>query len=338
MEKINKCKVFGGYIKAHLMLLLVLSICSGLFMLIFFLYGIPLETYGYAFILSGAVGLLFGIWDYLKYWKRHLELYGLYNKITVEYNENFCKPTNLIEKDYQEILKKLFDFTASMEIKNELNRKEMVDYYTLWAHQIKTPITALNLLIQVESRPQNAGLLQQMLKIERYVDMVLHYLRMENMSSDLKLQEYNVLQLVQKAVKQDSSVFIYRKISLNLEEMEDIVITDEKWIVFVIEQILSNALKYTNEGSISIYMDKEERETLVIEDTGIGIQEEDLPRIFENGFTGYNGRMEKKSTGIGLFLCKQILDRLGHAISVRSTVGSGTQIRINLYRDKLETE
>ena len=113
------------------------------------------------------------------------------------------------------------------------------------------------------------------------------------------------------------------------------MLTDEKWLVFVIEQILSNGLKYTKKGSISIYM---EEDALVIRDTGIGISPEDLPRVFEKGFTGYNGRRDKKSTGIGLYLCKSILDRLGHKIEIRSQVGQGTSVYLRLDRDTYRLE
>lgn len=337
MDKIREYNIIGRYMKDHLMQMVAVLIFSCIFILIFYLYGIPVKIYSYAFLLCFAVGVVMTIISYWKYRSKHIALAGPFCRIAVECND--LPPTgSLLEADYQEILLKLFHDTAQEKEQEERSKKDMMDYYTLWAHQIKTPITAMRLLIQVEDNARNQSLLQQLLKIERYVDMVLQYLRMENMSSDLKLQEYKILDLVRKAVKQDSSVFIYRKIPFELKEMDDTVITDEKWMVFVIEQILSNALKYTNEGKISVYMDPNERETLIIEDTGIGIQEEDLPRIFENGFTGYNGRMGKKSTGIGLYLCKKILDRLGHSIKVSSKVGRGTRIAINLYREQLKTE
>ncbi|WP_394926767.1 sensor histidine kinase [uncultured Robinsoniella sp.] len=337
MDKIREYKIIGRYMKDHLMEMVAVVIFTCIFILIFYLYGIPVKIYGYAFLLCVAVGVVMITISYWKYRSRHMALVGLFSRITVECSD-LPPAGNLPEADYQEILLKLFYDTAQNKEQEERSKKDMMDYYTLWAHQIKTPITAMRLLIQVEDNARNQSLLQQLLKIERYVDMVLQYLRMEDMSSDLKLQEYKVLDLVRKAVKQDSSVFIYRKIPFELTEMDDTVITDEKWMVFVIEQILSNALKYTNEGKISVYMDPNERQTLIIEDTGIGIQEEDLPRIFENGFTGYNGRMGKKSTGIGLYLCKKILDRLGHSIKVSSKVGHGTRIAINLYREQLKTE
>jgi len=123
-----------------------------------------------------------------------------------------------------------------------------------------------------------------------------------------------------------------------LAELNCQVLTDEKWLVFVIEQLLSNALKHTPQGKISIYMDKNKSKTLVIQDTGIGIQPEDLPRVFEKGFTGYNGRTDKKSTGIGLYLCKRILTKLSNTITIESEVGKGTVVKIGLDTIKTTME
>ena len=146
--------------------------------------------------------------------------------------------------------------------------------------------------------------------------MVLGYLKIDGTSSDLLLQNYSLLDIVRQSVRKYAYMFIRKNIILELKEMNCTVLTDEKWLVFVIEQILSNALKYTSSGKISIYMEDTEEKLLIIEDTGIGIAEEDLPRVFEKGFTGYNGRMDKKATGIGLYLCKKILDKLSHKITI----------------------
>jgi len=188
----------------------------------------------------------------------------------------------------------------------------------------------MRLLLQSEQSETNSELLEQLFKIEQYVEMALQYLRLENISSDLVLKEHSLDTIVKQAVRKYSNSFIRKKIKLNYAELNHNVLTDEKWLVFVIEQILSNALKYTDSGEISIYMDDEMPDTLVIEDTGIGIAEEDLPRVFERGFTGYTGRIDKKATGIGLFLCKQILDRLSHTITIESQVGEGTKVKIGL--------
>ena len=203
----------------------------------------------------------------------------------------------------------------------------------LWAHQIKTPIAAMNILLQ-SGKADEKELSAELFKIEQYVEMVLGYLRTEQMTSDLTLKEYELLDVIRQAVRKYSKLFILQKIKLNLEETDYRVVTDEKWFLFALEQILSNALKYTKEGSISIYMDKEKSDTLIIEDTGIGISPEDLPRVVEKGFTGYNGRSGRKSTGLGLYLTKQILEKLGHTIKLESEVGAGTRVYIYLGREK----
>lgn len=168
--------------------------------------------------------------------------------------------------------------------------------------------------------------------------MVLQYLRLDSSSTDFVLKKYRLEDIVKQAVRKYAKIFIRKKISLNLQELDCEVLTDEKWLVFVVEQLLSNALKYTNKGSISIYMEPQGGKTLVIEDTGIGIAAEDLPRVFEKGFTGYNGRADKKSTGIGLYLCKRILCKLSHTITIESTVGKGTSVKINLDTVNLSVE
>lgn len=177
--------------------------------------------------------------------------------------------------------------------------------------------------------------MDQLLKIEQYVEMVLGYLRIESSSSDFVLQKYLLSDLVKQAIRKYASQFIRKNIKLELREMDCLILTDEKWFVFVIEQLLSNALKYTNQGTISIYLDPLQPKILIIEDTGIGIAKEDLPRIFEKGFTGYNGRMDKKATGIGLYLCQKILTKLSHQISITSDIKMGTKVMINL--EQLET-
>ena len=178
----------------------------------------------------------------------------------------------------------------------------------------------------------------ELFKIEQYVEMALSYIRLGNMASDLKLQWYPMDEIIEPAVKKYSKLFILKKIKLKYEPIENKILTDEKWLGLVVEQILSNALKYTNEGTISIYLEPKKENVLVIEDTGIGIWQEDLPRVFEKGFTGYNGRTDKKSTGIGLYLCKSIVDKLNHRIYISSEVSKGTKIFLNLNRDDFRLE
>ena len=190
----------------------------------------------------------------------------------------------------------------------------------------------MNLLLQSgEADPKILS--AELFKIEQYVEMVLHYLREKQMSQDMVLNRYSLSEIIKTAIKKYSRLFILQKIKLNFEPMEVTVLTDEKWLLFALEQIISNALKYTNEGSVSIYMDKENENLLIIEDTGIGISAEDLPRVVERGFTGYNGRSNQKSTGLGLYLTKEVLKKLGHRLQLESQVGKGTKVMIDFSRD-----
>ena len=170
--------------------------------------------------------------------------------------------------------------------------------------------------------------LSELFKIEQYVGMVLSYLRLNSDFTDFVIRKYSLEELVRQAVRKYAPLFIRKKIRLELMDVDVTVLTDEKWLSFVLEQILSNALKYTDRGRIKMYL--EEPKILVIEDTGIGIAPEDLPRICEKGFTGYNGRTDKAATGIGLYLCREILTKLSHTLNITSEPGVETQVRIGL--------
>ena len=204
----------------------------------------------------------------------------------------------------------------------------MIDYYTLWVHQIKTPIAAMRLILQSGDLPQYKELQDQLFRIEQYVEMVLAYLRIGSNSTDFLLKKYDLENIVKQSVRKYAPMFIRKKIGVKLGNLKYKVLTDEKWLCFAIEQILSNAIKYTDEGYISI--DTENETILVIKDTGIGIAPEDLPRICEKGYTGYNGRLDKRASGIGLYLTKQVLTMLGHRLSFESEIGKGTAIIINV--------
>lgn len=206
--------------------------------------------------------------------------------------------------------------------------RENEDFFALWTHQIKTPIAALDVLLQ-NDKIETIACRQELIKIENYVEMALGYTRYENMSNDLVLESHDLSDIVKGVVKKYSTIFIYKHIAVKLDNLDHKVLTDDKWFSFVLEQIISNALKYTAQGQISIY-GKECTDGLqiVVSDTGIGIQESDLPRIFEKGFTGYNGRMDKKASGLGLYLCKGVCNKLGHRISIESKVNCGTKVII----------
>ena len=168
--------------------------------------------------------------------------------------------------------------------------------------------------------------------------MALGFVRAQSLSGDLLLRRYDLDTLLRQSVRKFSRLFIRKKISLHFAPTHMQILTDEKWFRFVVEQLLSNALKYTPQGSISLYAEAVPSHALVIEDTGIGIAPEDLPRLGERGFTGYNGRIEQKSTGLGLYLCRRILSRLSLSMEITSAVGQGTRVRIGLDIPPLEAE
>ena len=327
--------VLSHYLKLKLRSIVVFLISIGIILTVFFLYSLPLEAVVYALILVGVFLLSLGIYDFIKYYNKYMRLKKIENNIKLN-SISFPKSKDLIHNEYERLIQTIAE--DRLQIINEKDEaiKDMIDYYTIWAHQIKTPIAAMRLLLQSNQSNLSKDLLEQLFKIEQYVEMVLQYLRMEHITSDLYIKKYSLDNIVKQAVRKYSKLFIRKKIKLNYNDLNRYVLTDEKWLVFVIEQILSNALKYTSIGEILIYMDSELPNTLVIEDTGIGIQEEDLPRIFEKGFTGLIGRSHKKSTGIGLFLCKGILDKLSHTIKIESKMDKGTRVMIGLETVKLD--
>jgi len=321
--------IAGSYLKRNIGRIIAVIFSFGIFLVVLSLYSLPLEAVAYASLLTSIFILIIGIIDFIVFYRKHAELDKLKSSIVIS---DFTLPGSydLIEKDYQELIKIIDEDRRNIINQKDKALTDMVDYYTIWAHQIKTPIAAMRLILQSEQSDSNNELLEQLFRIEQYVEMVLQYLRLENINSDFVFKRYSLDDIMKQAVRKYSKTFIRKKIRLNYENLNCDVLTDRKWLVFVIEQILSNALKYTDSGEISIYMDDELHNTLVIEDTGIGIAQEDLPRVFEKGFTGYNGRLDKKSTGIGLFLCKRILNKLSHTISIESEVGKSTKVKIRL--------
>lgn len=302
--------------------------------IVLFLYDVPLEPVGYIAVLVIICETGFLIWGYCKYRKKQQNL--LYIKdngaLALEHME---APENENEALYQDICRLLDEERIKARNQSSALGTELMDFYTMWVHQIKTPIAASRLLLQEEEL--NPGEIQnELFKIEQYVEMVLGYLRTQDLSSDLCLEEVNLDEIIKDQIHKFARIFVGKKLSLDYEGVEETVLTDKKWLGFVVGQIISNALKYTKKGKISIYMSKARSHTLVIEDTGIGIRQEDLPRVFEKGFTGYNGREEGHSTGIGLYLSGKIMKKLDHGIRIESEQGKGTRVFLELGRKKMD--
>lgn len=334
LDYINKIKF---YIILHLFPVMLAEI-------IFFLYQLPIEPMVYVtvfWLLTGICACLNGFYRYRKK-VQQLELIAAAPDINLSQLDS---PVGQAERLQQEIMQQLDQMRIDVETASQKSSEDMTDYYTMWAHQIKTPILALRLLLQ-ESPEENKEKLSELFKIEQYVEMVLGYLRTEDMSSDLKLSHCSLDRIIRDQIHKYAGIFVSKKLTLTYESISQDVLTDEKWLGFVIGQILSSALKYTRTGGIRIYLEKKltldtddvsisvgndgcnkvENLTLVIEDTGIGIRAEDIPRIFEKGYTGVNGRDDNRATGIGLYLSNKIMRKLGHCLYITSTEGKGTKV------------
>ena len=318
--------MFKDYLKSRINVIILMIVVEGVFASSYFLFDMPAVTVLYPLILSTSALIVAGVIDFVFTFNKHRKL--TQNEISAS--------SDPIEKDYQEIIRKLKEEEAYSRQKTTSDYNNMVEYYTVWAHQIKTPIASMRLQIQSEDTESARKLMGDLNRIEAYVEMVLTFLRLDSDSTDYLIKEYDLDEIIRPAIRKFSREFILKKLKLEYEPIEFKTITDSKWLSFIIEQVISNAVKYTSEGYVRIYMS--EPGILCIEDTGVGISEEDLPRIFENGYTGFNGREDKRASGIGLYLCKRISDNLGHKIYAESKVGEGTKIFLDMRAKKLDVD
>lgn len=320
------------YMKERLWVLLLTALCAAVFAGVFCLYRLPLEAVGYGTLLCGVILLLSGIVGFLRYKKKIFFLTEAEHNIQVEL-QKLPDSAGEAETLYQTLLRELDDARRQAVSSADQRCRDTVDYFTTWVHQIKTPIAAIRLMLRDDERDRELG--AELFRIEQYVELVLSYLRLDSESSDYVIKEYELEPILRQAARKYAPLFIRGRVTLELRESDLRVLTDEKWLQLVIEQVLSNAVKYAPGGRVAVYT---QGRRLVIEDDGVGILPEDLPRIFDKGFTGCNGRMDKRATGIGLYLCRKVCGRLGHTIAVSSRPGEGTRVTIGLERVELEVE
>ena len=329
-------KELCDFLREKRQLLFFLLFFEGALCLIYGLYGLPWGPAGYTCLVTAVVtlGLLTAGFFRWKRKRRQLLILKRQAEQSLE-TADFPKAETPLEEIYQEIIR---EQEKRCQREQKESREKLVrsrEYYTRWSHQIKTPIAAMELLLQEEPADVRA-LKRELLKTSQYVEMALSYQRMEGEGNDLVIQRYELRPVVMQAVKKVSPLLIHKHISFSAGDLSGEVLTDEKWLIFVLEQLLTNASKYTKEGG-SVRIGKENG-LLVLRDTGIGIRPEDLPRIFEWGYTGYNGRLDKRSTGVGLALVKQVMEMLGNKIEIRSVLGEGTEVFLDLRRTELEAE
>lgn len=317
---------FLAYIRSRSRFFAFILSITGLLFLFEILFDNQVPYFNYFFFLSTFLTFLFLVFDFL------IELQRYRKELL--YGERKAKSpmevllTEKLEKSESELYQKKSD------AENRYN--DLVDYYTLWVHQIKTPIAASKLLVsEVADRQLKQQLEQEIFKIDSYTNLVLQYLRLESFHDDLVLKKENIEDLVKEVIRKYALFFIQKGLSIDLHDLDREIVTDKKWLLVVIEQILSNSLKYTNVGGIEIYM---EGQDLCIKDTGIGIKNSDRLRVFERGFSGYNGRMTQQSSGLGLYLTQKISQKLGHQIQIESDLEQGTTVRIKFSEVNLLLE
>ena len=331
MNKKSWLQLVIAWLKARCKVIMLFLLIAGIYGVVLYLYHQPYEVISYCQFLAVIIFAFAGVIDFYYYKKKYQRLLDLYDNIEWHMPEPITT-NNSIEAGYEQIICKQYELIKKRKNANEEQIQEMNDYYTLWAHQIKTPIAAMRLLLaDLELDDESSYQLEnELFRIEQYAEMVLQYLRLESMASDKVIKYYDLEKLVRASVRKYAKSFISRKISLDFQSFTAKVLSDEKWLSFVIEQLLSNSIKYTAVGGkISIQCEENEEEVrLILQDNGIGIREEDLPRVYDRGFTGFNGRMDKRSTGIGLYLCKEITRRLAHEIHITSKVGVGTKVML----------
>lgn len=327
-------QIFAAYLVQYKLSALMFLLYAGIFAFILSLYDLETEAVAYAAGLCIFLTAIVLSWQFFSYYRRHVERKRILGNILL-LCDRLPEPKTLAEADYQEMIAELKRICDADLTAWQNERRESMDYYTTWVHQIKTPIAVIRMTLQGEDTQEHRELSAELFRIEQYVEMVLNYLRLGSETSDFVFQEYRLDDLIRQAVHKYAPQFVRKRIRLLYEPTEATVLTDEKWLLFMIEQLLSNAVKYTQEGSVTVTVT--EQKILQIADTGIGIAPEDIPRIFEKGFTGYNGRTDKKSTGLGLYLCRMAADKLSHKISVESEVGVGTVFSVDLRTEKLDT-
>lgn len=333
--KKKEWQILLSYIRAHIGVALFLAGSAAVFAVVLFLSGLPAEPVRYAALLCAVGGVVCALPGYLQYRRRYkaaeLALQGLPEAV-----DRLCAPLGAVEEAYDAALRRLCAMLAKSETDRQRQRIENADYFTMWIHQIKTPIAAMQLILREQDDARSRELLAELFRIDQYAEMALTYARLESPTTDLVLRRCAVEPIVRSVVRQYAGQFVRRHVALRCEIEPVCALTDEKWLAFILGQLLSNAVKYTENGTVTVRVTKEL--VLSVSDTGIGIAPEDLPRIFEKGFTGYNGRAGRKSTGLGMYLSRCAAEKLGHRISVQSAPEQGTTVSVDLRSVDLGVE
>ena len=298
------------------------ALTSALYFLSFYLYHLPLSYFWISLLFNLTLLLILSIWLFIQFWKK---LLLIQNFFFVQDLDDLSSPSELA---YQQLIEQLIVAESEKGLEEKSRMESLQTMVKMWSHQMKVPLSALSLMAQTDQLDRQE-VRQQLLRLENYLDTLLTYLKFSQHKDDFRFEALSARSLVVDLVKKYRVSCLAKELSVEVSGDWQLK-SDKKWLSFAISQILDNAIKYSKRGGhIQVQLDED---GIQIADTGMGILPEDLPRLFEEGFTGYNGHEHKKATGLGLYMTKQVLDKLDLAIRVHSQVEDGTQVLI--YREK----
>ena len=320
-------KLFLKFIRQYSGTALLFAVFAGIFAFVFSLYALEVEAVVYAALLCAFVAVTVTVIRYIRFRMEYQKREELLRH-TELLNEHLPEAQTPEQEQWLAIISELNEQCRQADMKLRSEKTDMLDYFTVWVHQIKIPISVMHMQLDDADTPENRAISDELFRIEQYVEMVLCYFRLDGNASDLVSEKIQIDAVIRAGLRKYAPIFIHKKLRLDYEGTNITTVTDSKWLGFIIEQILSNAVKYTDGGKVTIRVSDDR--TVMISDTGIGIAAEDIPRIFERGYTGCNGRTQHKSTGLGLYLVKKACDRLGIQIAIQSKAGEGTSVSLKL--------
>ena len=318
-------KILKEVLRKNRAALILFAAATALNAAVFFLYDILTEPLLYAAVLSFLLLTALLAVDFVREKKRADARSRALLSVAAEWRA-LPEPHSLAEEDCRKMIAALGAELDRLTAETDAERQDMIDYYTAWVHQIKTPIAVMKLKLSADT-PEHRALSAELQRVEQYVDMVLQYIRIGGGSNDLVIRTYSLDELIRESVRKQAGQFVEKRLRLIYTPTGETLVTDKTWFCCILDQLLSNAVKYTPEGSVTVSV---QNGFLTVSDTGVGIAPEDLPRIFEKGYTGLNGRLGQKSSGLGLYLAKKAADLLSIPLSVKSAVGKGSAFTLDL--------
>ncbi len=312
----------------------LVAACLAVFSLVAALYGMPAGAIGYALLLCAALLIAAYVMTLARCVRQHQAAAALLRSLP-DGLETYPEPDSPADADNRQLLHRMAQLYRDAVFQADSRYEATTAYYTMWSHQVKTPLAAMRLLLAGEDTPLARQLLGELFKTEQYVDMALNYMRLDGGPGGFSFRSCLLRSVAADAARPFGLLFAQKKLRFAIDISENIsVVTDAQWLSFALEQLLSNAVKYTAQGGVTISWDARAGE-LCVADTGRGIRPEDLPRVTEFGFTGSSASGDSRPTGIGLYLCGLTLKRLGHTLRLASDPGRGTRAYIRFHQRTL---